>query len=320
MKRSFRFFLPLLLLILMLLPLTASASQALTDGVSLMNPESHVNGPGYAWDNITKTLTLNNLNVSTKDDYGFKLPDGATVIIKGKNTVKASMAALYVSGDVLFRGDGSLTLIGGQYGILCHSTKSDHKFTVTGGTYTITGGVDGIHSEFQKVALSGGTITVTGTEGYAINVRDFSATNNVNLRAYGSIRSSYSMYLLGANLTVESQQSALIADKYCKMENMSLRAGDSLSALFDVETYTDQKALSTVSTFNESRRSILFGESVPFFVDVLVLILVLGALATIVIVPPLYKKKKARLVMVARDEAEKEKRQQAKKSRKALDP
>jgi len=304
MKRTIRFLLPILLIILTALAFPVSAGKPLTDGVSILSPQEDIKGDGYYWNNLTKTLTLNNLNITTHDDYGLKIADGATVILEGKNYIEASVAALYIGGDVIFRGSGSLTLTGGQYGILCNSTKSEHKLSVTSGTYTIEGGTDGIHSEFQKVALSGGKMTVTGTEGYSINVRDFQTANNVTVKATGSFYSSYSMLLQAANLTIESKDPALIADKYLKLERMTLRAGDSLSSLSAVEIYTDEKALSTVSTFDNSRRSLIFGESVPFFVDILLLIVVLAGLAAIIVLPILHKRKMILVAIAARDAAE----------------
>jgi hypothetical protein len=307
MKRSIHILFTIFLLIFTVLAaLPVSAGKLLTDGVSILNPKQNIHGDGYEWHNPSDTLTLTNLNINTDDDYGLKLPDGATVILEGKNYIKASVAALYIGGNVIFRGSGSLTLDGGEYGILCNSTKGNHKLTITEGTYTITGGTDGIHSEFQKVAFSGGKITVTGSSGYSVNVRDFQTGNNVTVKATGSFRSSYSMLLQAANLTIESKEPALIADKYLKLESMTLKAGDNLTSLAAVDSYTNENALATVSTFDRSRHSLIFGDSVPFFVDILLLIVVLAGLASVIVVPILVKKKKVQAAIAARDAAEAE--------------
>ncbi len=317
MKRSIHILLTIFLLVFTVLAaLPVSAGKLLTDGVSILNPRQNIHGDGYEWHNPSDTLTLTNLNINTGDDYGLKLPDGATVILEGKNYIKASVAALYIGGDVIFRGDGSLTLEGGEYGILCNSTKGNHTLTITEGSYTITGGTDGIHSEYQKVALSGGKITVTGGSGYSVNARDFQTGNNVTVKATGSFRSSYSMLLQAANLTIESKEPVLIADKYLKLESMTLKAGDSLSSLTAVESYTNEKALVTVSTFDGSRRSLIFGDTVPFFVDILLLIVIVAGLAAVIVVPILIKKKKVQAVIAARDAAEAEAKRQKKLSKK----
>jgi hypothetical protein len=307
MKRSKHILLAIFLLSLTVLAaLPVSAGKLLTDGVSILNPKQNIHGDGYEWHNPSDTLTLTNLNINTDDEYGLKLPDGATVILEGKNYIKASVAALYIGGSVIFRGDGSLTLDGGEFGILCNSTKGNHTLTITEGTYTITGGTDGIHSEFQKVAFSGGKISVTGVNGYSVNVRDFQTGNNVTVKATGSFRSTYSMLLQAANLTIESKEPALIADKYLKLESMTLKAGNSLSSLTAIDSYTNEKALVTVSTFDGSRRSLIFGDAVPFFVDILLLIVIVAGLAAVIIVPILVKKKKVQAAIAARDAAEAE--------------
>lgn len=317
MKRSIHILLTIFLLVFTVLAaLPVSAGKLLTDGVSILNPRQNIHGDGYEWHNPSDTLTLTNLNINTGDDYGLKLPDGATVILEGKNYIKASVAALYIGGDVIFRGNGSLTLEGGEYGILCNSTKGNHTLTITEGSYTITGGTDGIHSEYQKVALSGGKITVTGGSGYSVNARDFQTSNNVTVKATGSFRSSYSMLLQAANLTIESKEPVLIADKYLKLESMTLKAGDSLSSLTAVKSYTNEKALVTVSTFDGSRRSLIFGDTVPFFVDILLLIVIVAGLAAVIVVPILIKKKKVQAVIAARDAAEAEAKRQKKLSKK----
>ena len=62
-------------------------------------------GEGYFWDNPKHShLTLSDLRIDTEDEYGLKITDGATVILKGDNRIKATKAALYIGGNVIFRG------------------------------------------------------------------------------------------------------------------------------------------------------------------------------------------------------------------------
>ncbi|MBQ4064543.1 MAG: carbohydrate-binding domain-containing protein [Clostridia bacterium] len=312
-------FLPVLLTLCLLFGITSGLSVSaarLTEGVSLLNPKQHVRGSGYYWNNIEDTLTLNGLDLVTEDDYGFKLPHGATVILKGRNYIKAAKAAIYLEGNVIFRGSGSLTLIGGEFGIHCNGTNTEQKLTITEGTYTITGGTDGIRSDFQRISLSGGNLTVTGTKGYSINVRDLQTSNNVTIKATGSFHTSYNMLLQASNLTIESKEAALMTDKYMKLESMTKKAGDSLSSLSEISDYVDQKALVTRSTFDDSRKSLLFGGNVPFAVDILVLLGVLILLAAVIAVPLLLKKKRALDAMAARDAAEAEQRLLRKQAKK----
>ena len=305
MKPFLRAFCLTILLFLLAGTLPLSAATTLTEGVSILNPRQNVHGVGYEWHNPSDTLTLTDLSIDTEDEYGLKLPDGATVILKGRNTIRASVAALYLEGNVIFRGTGSLTLTGGEYGILCNGTKSNKKLTLTAGTYTITGGTDGIHSESQTVTLGGGNVTVSGGR-YAVNARELTTGNNVTITAEGSFHTTYNMLLQSSNLTIVSQEPALLTDKYIKLDGMTLRGGDNLASLSVLDSYLDEKVLCTVSTFDGGRKSILFGGLVPLAVDVLILCAVLLALAGVILIPILLHRRKAEALLAARD-AEKKK-------------
>ncbi len=306
-----------LILLLSLCSLTPSAAARLTECVSILNPKQNISGEGYQWQNKTDTLVLTGLNIVTEDDFGLRICDGATVVLEGKNYIKASKAAVYLEGNVIFKGNGSLTVVGGEYGILCCSPKTEHKMTVTGGTYSVTGGIDGIHSDHQKVAFSGGNVTVTGTKGCAINAYELQTGNNVTIKATGSLRASYRMQLQASNLKVESKEAALQSGGILKLEHMTLKAGSNLESLTAVETYGNEAALATVSTFDTSRRSILFGDKVPFAVDVILLIAVLLLLAAVIVLPILHKQHQAKLAIAARDEAEAERKRQKKLNKKS---
>ena len=303
------------LLLCSLIP--ASASKVLTEGVSILNPKANMSGDGYDWANRTSTLTLNNLHIETEDSYGLKICHGATVILKGKNYIEASKAALYLEGDVIFRGNGSLTLVGGEVGLLCHSTKFTDKLSINGGTFTITGGVDGIRSPYQKIALAAANITIYGGDGYAINARDLSVASEATLTVKGSLYSSYSMILQSSNLSIESSKSALIADNTLRLEYMTLSAGDSLTSVSAVEQYNGEKALKTSSTFDSSIKSILFGKTVPIAVDILLLVGFVAALSAVIAIPIVVKRRKATAVIAARDAAEAEQKRLRKEAKKA---
>ena len=64
----------------------AEAVVTITKSVNLTNPRMNMSGAGYAWMNLDKTLTLDGLYIDTSDEYGMRIPDGATVILKGNNT------------------------------------------------------------------------------------------------------------------------------------------------------------------------------------------------------------------------------------------
>ncbi len=316
MKRLLSFLLVLSFCLSFIPSLSASAAARITDGVSLLNPKKNERGSGYEWNNGSETLTLNGLNMVTDDEYGFKLPHGATLVLKGENYIKASKVALYLEGNVIVRGSGSLTLVGGEFGIQCNSTKTEHKLSITGGSFHVTGGIDGIRSEYQKVTLSGGDLTVVGTTGYSINVRDLQTSNNVTVKAKGSFHTSYNMLLQASNLTIESNEPALITGKYMKLESMTKKAGNSLSSLSDVNDYVDENVLVTRSTFDDGKKSLLFGDKVPFFVDVLTLLGVVLLLAAVIVLPILRKRSKALAAIAAREAAEAEAKRVKKENKK----
>ncbi len=66
-------------------------------------------GEGWIWDESTKTLSLNNANITDT----FALPDGATVIVNGDSTIAGGEAnAIMCEGVLTVKGSGKLTLTG----------------------------------------------------------------------------------------------------------------------------------------------------------------------------------------------------------------
>ena len=319
MKRFYRLIAALLVptLLLVLCPTAAAGRQTLKEGVSILNPRQNIHGVGYEWNNPDDTLTLTDLSIDTEDDYGLKLPDGATVILEGHSEIRAAVAALYMEGNVIFRGKGSLTLIGGEYGVLCNGSTAK-KLSITGGTFTVTGGTDGIRSDSQAVAVSGGSITVTGESRYAINARELTTAGNVSIRASGAFHTSYRMALQAANLTITASDGpALRTDRYLTLDGMTLRAGNDLFSLKEIDSYLDEPALVTVSTFDGSRRSLLFGDKAPLLVDILILLAGVLLIAAAVSIPLLRRKRRAEAIIAARSEQEREEKKAKKKQNRA---
>lgn len=285
------------------------AGSTVTDCVSLLLVKKNLHGNGYEWDNPNDTLTLTNLDLRTDDDYGFKICNGATVILEGNNYIEASKAALYIDGDVVFRGSGKLTLVGGDYGIVCNSMSTSKKFTITAGTYEIRGGKGGIKSDYMKLHLTGGKFNISGGDGYAVDAREFQTGGNVKINATGSFYSSYHMILESANLNIVSEQSALIAPKTLSISSMTLRAGDNKDGLTSITQYTGEKILITSSTYSEGLKSILFGDSVSIVVDILILVAILFLIIAATVLPFLIRRKRAAVAIAARNLAyENEKR------------
>ncbi|MBO4770753.1 MAG: carbohydrate-binding domain-containing protein, partial [Clostridia bacterium] len=234
----------------------ASAASKITSGVSILNPRQNVHGNGYEWDNPHDTLTLTNLYIETKDDYGLKVPDGATVILKGTNRISASVAALYIGGDVIIKGSGTLILDGGKYGIFCNSSDMTDKLSIVGGKYEIKAGEDGIHSDIQKISVSNSDMTVAaGTDGiYGIDVV---VSNGMKLKSDAGLFAVNSLSVEASNVSVAGKDAALICEKSLVITRMSIKAGDSLSSLSAVEEYGGQKAIVTKASWKYVKSSFL---------------------------------------------------------------
>lgn len=268
-----------------------SAASKITSGVSILNPRQNIHGNGYEWDNPHDILTLNNLYIETKDDYGLKVPDGATVILKGVNRISASVAALYIGGDVIIKGSGTLILDGGKYGIFCNSSDTTDKLSIVGGKYEIKAGEDGIHSDIQKISVSDSDMTVAaGSNGiYGIDVV---VSNRMKLKSDAGLFAVNSLSVEASNVSVTGKDAALTCEKSLVVTRMSVKAGDSLSSLSDVEAYGGQKAIVTKASWKYVKSSFLFGQNVSFAVDVIVGLLMILAIAAIVVVPKQLKKRR----------------------------
>ncbi len=299
MKRSAKIFAVILALTAMsaCLSVFPSAAKKLTSGVSILNPKKNIRGEGYEWNNPDDILTLNGLNIDTADDYGLKIPDGATVILKGKNTIKASKAALYIGGNVIIKGSGSLTLEGGESGILLNSTKNDDKLSLISGSYTVKGGDFGIKAEFSKIYIAGADIEADGGK-YSINARELATGTGTSITANGSVYTSYSMLLEATDISVSSKDegAALISDGTLKINNMSISAGSAIDSAISVEKYSGEKALKAESTLDTGIKSIIFGDKYSVALDILVLGGAVVILSAAIILPIVIKKKKARAI------------------------
>lgn len=277
-----------------------SAASKLTDGVSILNPRQNVHGVGFEWDNPHDMLTLNNLWIETKDDYGFKLPDGATVILKGVNRISASVAALYVGGSVIIKGSGSLILDGGEFGIFCNSSDITDKLSIVAGKYEVKGGKDAIRSNIQKISLSGATMTLKGGEN-GISAKSLVVSNGVTIKSEGGFVASQSLSVEASNIEIQSNSAALRCDSDLRITKMNMKAGDSLDSLGTVSEYGGQKAFKSETAWKYVHSSVLFGENVSFATDVAVAVAAAVIVATAIVLPIYFKKKKLKKIMEARE-------------------
>ena len=125
------------------------------------------------WDVNTNTLTLNGVNFETTADTALYLPEGATIILHGENTITGVGSSnnpynicygIFVNNSFLtIKGEGKLTVTGGKsashsFGIRAYSVK------IEGGDVTAIGGTStaGDSVGISSVSIRGGKLTAKG--------------------------------------------------------------------------------------------------------------------------------------------------------------
>lgn len=88
-------------------------------------------GEGFTWAN--DTLKLSDLNIEAENENGIVLPDGATIVLSGNNTInfKHTMqdtgAAIKGIGSLAFTGDGTLNINSSYEGYQCSRRLEDKR-------------------------------------------------------------------------------------------------------------------------------------------------------------------------------------------------
>ena len=221
--------------------------------VNLIFTNRNKKGAGYSWDNINKTMTLTNATIDTTDSYGLRLPEDCTLVLEGKNIIRASGCALSLEGNLTVKGSGSLTLHSDGYGINASSTDMNKKLTFVSGSVTVNSKGDGIYSEYAQVTQNDrAKLEINAGEGaYAVNARQVKLLG-------GSFKSNASVFsrdikVADIKLNITSSASAFIIDgasddapyEKIKLSDVKLTAGESESAASLCESYSGQKYVST---------------------------------------------------------------------------
>ncbi len=288
------------------LPVSAKSIHKST--VNLIGINQNASGAGYEWDNYESTLTLNGLNIKTSDDYGLKISDGATVILKGNNVIKAKKAAIFLQAKVVFKGNGTLTLVS-ENGIFCSSADKTDSLSILGGTYKITSSGIGIVSDFHRVSFANCKITVKTSNDVAIKAQSITTGAKTVITANGSISGKDKIQIESSSITVNAKDAALVSDNLV-FSKIKLKAGESSKSLsvidLDKASYEGQKSVKIISKYDGQKKSLFFGNDVPRYVDVIVMILGIGGVVCAVVLPVLHKKKKAQEAIAKRDAEEAE--------------
>lgn len=287
--------------------LPVSAKSVHKSTINFIGINRNQSGSGYNWDNYHNVLTLDGLNIKTTDDYGLKIQDGSTVVLKGDNYIEAKKAAIYIEAKVVFKGSGTLTLVS-ETGIFCSSSDKTDSLSIIGGNYKITSSGIGIVSEFHRVSFSSCKVTVNTAGDVAIKAQTVTTGAKTVIKANASIVGQDKLQIESSSVTVNAKNAALISDKPVVFSGITLKAGDSSNALSVIDLKTDsyngQKSVKTISNYDGQKKSLFFGDDVPRYVDTIVMVLGIALVACAVVLPVLHNKKKAKEAIAKRDSEE----------------
>ena len=284
----------------------ADAVVTITKSISLTNPRMNMTGAGYAWMNLDKTLTLDGLYIDTSDEYGMRIPDGATVILKGNNYIRAASYAMGIPSNVTFKGNGTLTLVGGDAGLYFYSTDDTTIARIMGGNFKITAGGVGIRSEYTTLSVTKGTfdIDALAKDGVAILGRTLKLHGG-KFTAQGPITASQNLEIRAANLSVVADRAALSANRKLTLKDISLSVGDTADDLRKADSYNGENCIRVKSAANLLGESVLVGETVPMFADILVIFALAALVAAGIGLPLLRAHRRSKRALAAAAEAEK---------------
>ena len=223
----------------------------------------------------------------TDKDFGIKLPSGATVVVEGNCSVSAAKYGISCPGSVTFKGTGKLTVTGGECGMYFYLSVREDRVLFLSGDYTVAGGEYGIRSDGAEISVCGGKTTFRGETAVSGVTVTFSDCESA---ADGGVYAQRLVKISGADLLATAEnRAAIVSDGKIDVKDEKIEAGDA-GALFAVDGYEGQSAVRFTSVYRRVRTSVLFGESVPGWVDVLVFTAA-GLAAAAAIAVPLIRKK-----------------------------
>ncbi len=185
------------------------AGDVITSTVNIAAANKNQRGPGYDWQNRFDILTLSGMEIDTEEPYGLRLPKNCTVVLEGKNYIKAAKYGVSCSGTVIFKGSGSLVIDSGEIGMYLISQDNTQKIRLTSGKYEITAGKYGIYSDASDFSFVDGSmkINVTSAEGAAINGRCVNLLGG-SFEANSPVETTQSLVIQGIDVSVSAGRAA----------------------------------------------------------------------------------------------------------------
>lgn len=262
-----------------------------TETLDIANARQNLSGPGYNWANRYDELTLSGLNLYTPEPYGLRLPNNCTVILEGRNYINAEKYGIACSGTVVFKGSGSLYINAGETGIIIVSQNNTHKIRLLEGSYEIHAGKYGIYSEASDFSFVGKdmSIDVRDPEGYAIYGRCVNLLGGT-FTAKAPVYTTNELVVDNLDISITENSSglpALSSAHNLRVQNITFEG---------LSGYNGEENVSGKGTGRFFAHSILFGESVPAFVDYILIAVLIALIGLAIAIPVIRKKKKSKKI------------------------
>lgn len=301
----------LLCVMILLLPFgtcaSAAGKTALTESLDLAAAESNLKGAGYEWKNIEDTLVLNGINLVTEDSFGIHFRSDATTIkITGDNYISAKDHAILCRGSITFEGTGTLTLVSGDTAIQLNAASSE-TIRFRSGSYDIKGNDYGIYSDTATVAIAGADMKIEGSKA-SIKAKNINMSSG-SVNAVGTVSASDALTIASTSVTaVSGNAPALQGAKKLDINAKRVTAGETLEGLIEIERYGTEKAVKITASSSKSTRSTLFGERYPAFLDYLVFVLLILAIAALIGIPLFIRYRRTQKLIALNEETNKQKK------------
>jgi pilin isopeptide linkage protein len=262
-----------------------------------------LNGVTYSTASYTVTVVVEDVAgqlvaTATYPDGGLVFtnvftPNDVTVNLEASKTLVNDL------GDVL-------TLVGGDSGLYFYSTDDTTIARIMGGNFKITAGGVGIRSEYTTLSVTKGTfdIDVPAKDGVAILGRTLKLHGG-KFTAQGPITASQNLEIRAANLSVAADRAALSANRKLTLKDVSLSVGNTADDLHKADGYNGENCIRVKSAANLLGESVLFGEAVPMFADILVIVALAALVAAGIGLPLLRAHRRSKRALAAAAEAEK---------------
>ncbi len=246
-------------------------------------------GEGYSWNNRENVLTIEGLDISTSLPYGLRLPENCTVVVNGKNRIKANKFGIGMFSGATFKGDGELTVEAGDSAVYVYSGNSNHKLLIRGGTYSLSGDRYGIYSTNASVSVTEGSVEINAGE-RAISAPTLSLVGG-KISANAPLYAGHRLDVTGAELDVRADESALQSDGSLSIDQVKIFINDDKDSK---EAYGGENSIRTIPELADRRGSVIFGSGVSGAYDWLTLAGAIVLIAAVVVIPLTRKKIKTK--------------------------